>query len=83
MTTTDNDTTTIADLVGLIDRARMALTEAGRPDLADLAHVTVTATGQIRLSFREPAAAASPDPAVQKFLTLDPIFMGAHQEARS
>lgn len=64
---------TVADLVGLIDRAKKALCEAGRPDLAEHAHVVVLPDGEVRLSFQE---LNPPDriPVVEKFLTLDPVF---------
>ncbi len=74
--------TTVDELVQFIDRARMALTEAGRPDLAENAHVIVTSTGVIRLSCAE-LRPGTVDPALVKFVSLDPQFERAQREAGS
>lgn len=69
---------TVGDLVQLIDRAPIALTEAGHPDLAEHAHAVVRPDGRIRLSSRELGPSGYSDPAGEKFLTLDPVFKKDH-----
>lgn len=77
---TSNDAeTSVAELVEFIERARMALAEAGRPELAERAHVVVRPDGGITLSFRELGSSGHGDPDAEKFLTLDPVFQMADQ----
>lgn len=69
-----NADVTVAELVALIDRQRKALSEGGRPDLAELCHVRVLPTGDVRLSFADLPDVLLSDPTVEKAMSIDPAF---------
>lgn len=68
--------TTLAELVELLDRQRAALSEARRPDLANLVHLTITHDGQVHVvcAPRVTGDIADVDPVALKALSIDPVF---------
>lgn len=79
MTPDHQDSTTVAELAAFVERAKMALAEAGRPDLAELAYVAVEADGRVALRFDQRSWGGL-DQTVLKAVGLDPVFEPAGVE---
>lgn len=72
-------TTTVAELVALLDRTHRALAESERADLVDKGCVTVWPDGVVKISFGVNRR-DSHDDTVVKAISLDPNFTTASTE---
>lgn len=70
-----NGSTTVDELAALVDRARKALCEAGRPWQAERLRATVDPTGRVSLATVSGAGEATPE--IIKALEIDPEFEAA------
>lgn len=71
-TTADNDVT-IAEIREFMTRQRQALSEAGRPDLAETAHIVVT-DDAIKVVCADIPVPDRFDPDLLKAVSIDPVF---------
>lgn len=74
MTDESKMTSTVAELVELVDRTRKSLCEAGEPELAERAHITIRADGSVRMSFCFHELTTPDHPVVNKALSIDPLW---------
>jgi hypothetical protein len=65
---------TVGELTALLDRHRKALAEAGRPDLAEHAHVRVSPDGSLSIGYTPPRHKGTAAPEALKAVDIDPVF---------
>lgn len=72
-----DDHVTVGEIRGFLTRQRQALSEAGRPDLAEVAHLVIT-DDRLQLVCADVPSPDRHDPVLLKAVSIDPIF--EHQE---
>lgn len=73
MTTDADDLVTVGEIREFLTRQRQALSEDGRPDLAELAHLVIT-DDRLQMVCADVPSPDRFDPVLLKAVSIDPIF---------